>query len=382
MNLLFVDDEELILNGLRRSLYNTGWKITCRNSAEAALELLKSEEFDVIISDMQMPGMDGLALLKITADLYPGMIRIVLSGYADQESSLKTSFVAHQWLNKPCEKEILVEALKKIEIGLQHLPSNEIRATIGATGTLPSPPYTYIKIRQILSGSSASFEEVANIITLDPALTAKVLQLTNSAFFAQGPTIVDIREAIVRLGCDLVSQVVLLSEIYAQGSDSDYQNQLGGHLHALVTSKLASEIAPQDLKSEATLAGLLHDVGKHTLIRAYPEHADAYIAAHNNRHNQIQLVELEEKLFLSNHAQTGAYLLLLWGFPSSIVEGVLYHHNPKKLMQEDFTIATSIYIANDIAHHQEPDQALVERFNLQAYLPKWKEMIAILESEN
>jgi HD-like signal output (HDOD) protein/CheY-like chemotaxis protein len=382
MKILFVDDEPLILSAIQRSLFDTDWEIICAESGEEALEILPIEKPDVIVSDMRMPNMNGAELLEKVFALYPDTVRIILSGQSDQKTALQTSFVAHQWLDKPCNQEVLTDTLKRIDTALHELPSKDIKAAVGQASTLPSPPSTFIEIYKLLSTGAANTESVANIIEKDPALTAKMLQLTNSAFFLRGSKITNVNDAIVRLGLDLVNRVVLLTESYSKTPGDNFLNVGEEQLHGLIISKLAAQIAPKELKEPAMLAGLLHEIGKHVLIQAFPGEADEYMSILKQGYNS-ELIVSERKLFHTDHAQIGAYLLFLWGFPAPVVSGVLYHHNIPMLLQRGFGVSATIYIANMLAHELDPNPMLIEHFKLQTQLTEWKNMAnALLEREN
>lgn len=111
--ILFVDDEQKILEGLRRRLHpmRHEWKMTFVTSGAEALETLMACPFDVVVSDMRMPGMDGAQLLAEVMRSYPKVVRIILSGYSDQEQLLKAEGSAHQFLPKPCETDAIKAAI-------------------------------------------------------------------------------------------------------------------------------------------------------------------------------------------------------------------------------------------------------------------------------
>src|SRR5579859_4207949 len=125
---LFVDDERRILEGLQRMLrhYRKQWEMTFANSGAEALSILAGGRYDVIVSDMRMPGMDGAQLLETVRKLYPGMIRIVLSGHTDMEAAIRAVPVAHQFLAKPCDPDKLQAAID---------PSNEADPMVTDDGT-------------------------------------------------------------------------------------------------------------------------------------------------------------------------------------------------------------------------------------------------------
>ncbi len=107
--ILFVDDEVSILDGLKRMLrpMRTEWEMSFAPGGEPALALLASSPFDVIVTDMRMPGMDGASLLEAVREKYPNVLRIILSGYTELQASIRAVPVAHQFLLKPCDPEML-----------------------------------------------------------------------------------------------------------------------------------------------------------------------------------------------------------------------------------------------------------------------------------
>jgi len=107
--IIFVDDEPKVLNGIRRFLYpmRREWDMSFACSGAQALEIMSHGPFDVIVTDVRMPGMDGTELLARVRDLHPAVVRIVLSGHSDRDLRLKAAASAHKYLSKPCGAESL-----------------------------------------------------------------------------------------------------------------------------------------------------------------------------------------------------------------------------------------------------------------------------------
>ncbi|MBT6488866.1 MAG: response regulator, partial [Deltaproteobacteria bacterium] len=99
MKILFVDDEPLILEGLQNLLrrFRKKWAMSFAVGADEALEKLDIETFDIVITDMRMPGLSGAELLKRVRETHPGTARIMLSGYSEEETILQALPVAHQY---------------------------------------------------------------------------------------------------------------------------------------------------------------------------------------------------------------------------------------------------------------------------------------------
>lgn len=115
IRILFVDDETNILDGLRRMLrcMKHEWDMEFVENGLEALKLIEQEPFDVVVSDMLMPGMDGFELLTQVKQRYPMIVRIIFSGYLEREMILKSIKLAHQYLSKPCAAETLISKVKQ-----------------------------------------------------------------------------------------------------------------------------------------------------------------------------------------------------------------------------------------------------------------------------
>lgn len=129
MKLLFVDDEPRILSGIRRALYQTGWKISIADGPEAALAAIETLQPDVVISDAMMPVMNGVELLELIGIRWPRIARYVLSGQAEESIVLKGSQVTHGWFTKPCSHALLSEQLLIVEQVTEKLPAGDIELT-------------------------------------------------------------------------------------------------------------------------------------------------------------------------------------------------------------------------------------------------------------
>lgn len=115
IRVLFVDDETAILEGLRNRLRGLRrvWQMAFAVGAEEALAELSRREYDVIVTDMRMPGMDGATLLQRVRAAYPHMVRIVLSGQTGKKCLLRVLPIAHRFLAKPCETDDLRAAVER-----------------------------------------------------------------------------------------------------------------------------------------------------------------------------------------------------------------------------------------------------------------------------
>jgi len=390
---LFVDDEPRILEGLRRMLrpQRHEWDMAFAPGGEAALALMEASPFDVIVSDMRMPGIDGATLLTRVREKYPQVVRIALSGQSSLSSALRAVPVAHQFLAKPCDAEMLRVAIERA-CHLKTLLSDEaIRRTVGALGELPSLPRTYQALTLALSDPDTSLQRVARIVEQDVGISAKILQLVNSAFFGIAHSMTNIQSAVSYLGINTLKSLVLSVEVFhvfatkaplPGFSLEDLQH------HARLTASIVARLPiPKHLADIALVGAMLHDVGK--LIQAWklPEGFGRLLREAREEHCLLHKVEAREYGF--SHAEIGAYLLGLWGLPYAVVEAVALHHGPNRVPHQTFDAVSAVYVANLLAHELEAsahgvpaeygleaNQGDLAALGVQNDLPEWRAMAA------
>jgi len=356
--ILFVDDEPRVLEGLQRTLrpHRHEWDMAFAPGAEAALALLEASPFDVIgVSDMRMPGVDGAALLSRVRELYPQMVRIVLSGQTELAVALRAVPVAHQFLAKPCDASMLRVAVERACHLKDLLNDESICRIVGSMGELPSLPRVYEELTQALASPDASLAHIARIVERDVAISAKILQLVNSAFFGLAQPITTIRGAVSYLGINMLKNLVLSVEVFrAFKADKKVAGFSLERLqkHAQLTARVASRLpAQKHLADVVMVAALLHDVGKLILAWKLP---DRFLQALDRARAEGRPMHAVEKdLSGVTHAEIGAYLLGLWGLPYAIVEAVAHHHAPDRVPHTTFDALAAVYVANLLAHEEE-----------------------------
>lgn len=386
MRVLFVDDEPQILRGITRMLESEedDWDVETAESGHEALDLLEEESVDVIVSDMKMPGMDGAALLDEVSRLYPATVRIILSGQANKESVYRAISPMHQYLSKPCDSDELRETITRAcalrEI-IQQAKSNQLLCGITS---LPSLPGIYQNLVSEIRSDECSLAKIGKLISQDPAMTAKILQLVNSAIFGVRSTVNSPIQAASLIGTDTLKSLVLSMSVFRalEGTQppgfsidqiSTHCVQVGNLCHQIALIENFSEEAV----NEAFTSGLLHDVGKLMIASYAPE--DFELSVEMSKRESIPLVEAERKIIGLGHDGIGAYLLALWGLPQSIVESVCFHHSPDQCLSNGLTSAAVVYLANGIVSgatdedsdgHQVFNQFVAE-MNLKDRVPLW-----------
>src|SRR5579863_2413558 len=206
IRILFVDDEPLILEGLQRSLrpFRKEWSAAYAAGGEEALAMLQREPFDVIVTDMRMPGMDGAMLLAEVTCRYPDILRMVLSGQSDLESVVKSAGATHQYLTKPCSIEVLRNVVNRTVSLRQLLNNASLMQVVSRMRSIPSVPPLYVELTHCLKSRDGSLDKASAIIQKDMGMSAKVLQLANSGLFGAPGRIGCTREAVSYLGLETI----------------------------------------------------------------------------------------------------------------------------------------------------------------------------------
>ena len=394
--ILFVDDEPRILEGLQRMLrpQRTEWEMAFAPGGEAALAMLEAEAFDVIVTDMRMPVVDGAALLEIVREKYPAMLRVILSGYTELEASLRAVPVAHQFLLKPCDPDSLRVAIERATSLLEALNSKMLTGLVGSLQDLPSVPRAFSELRDALADPETSIDRIVKIVEQDVAISAKVLQLVNSAFFGVTREVADLRTAVSYLGISILQNLVLSLEAFR--CFQPRKPILGFsleqfHEHSQLAAKIAGAV-PGKSKAGGVAVGaaLLHDIGKLVIAERAPEHLAR--AIEGAQVEKRPLYAVEEELIGVSHAEVGAYLLSLWGLPYPLVEAVAYHHHPDRIPQDKLGVLAIVYLSNLLAHEHdkqademagyvtdEINAGVVEQAGLEGELETWRDKVEELK---
>jgi HD-like signal output (HDOD) protein/CheY-like chemotaxis protein len=389
--ILFVDDESNILDGIRRLLHadRKRWDMEFAIGGEAALRACEAGRFDVVVSDMRMPGMDGATLLGHIRDLYPSTARLILSGFADVKLATRSVAVAYRVLSKPCSGPELQATIERVCTLQDIFCTPELRRIIGTIGELPSLSRTYSALAQAVNDPAASLASVAEIVEQDVAMSAKILQLVNSAFFGLAQKVTNIQSAVAYLGMNTIQNLALASDTFRVfvpdariPKDFCETIQQNSQRVALIARALPMDRGVRDV---TVIAALLHDVGKLVLASKMPDEFCA-VLSRMQEHGCVQF-EAEEQLLGISHAEVGAYLLGLWGINSLTVEAIAHHHHPDRIPHSGFDSSAAVYVANLLAHEidihpsdlygkelSEPDRTCLETLGVLKQFPAFREL--------
>lgn len=386
--ILFVDDEPRVRDQLQRLLrpFAAEWDTTLVASGDEALAQLESRTFDVLVTDLAMPGMSGPDLLRAAQERFPKVVRFVLAPPSEQPGVMACAAMIHQFISRPCEPDELREAINRacdMEASIRFENTGRL---VGRMDQLPSLPAIYTQLVDKMRDPECGIDDVAELVARDISLTARVLKLVNSAFFGLRQQVSSLNEAVNYLGLDTLKALVLSINAFSHFEKSS----LGGLSldslwnHSLLTAGCAKLIAEMETGNaravdEAFVAAMLHDTGKLVLAANFgADYATAAAAAAAAPEPGTDgMLAAEEATFGATHADVGGYLFRLWGLPGAIVDAVTWHHDPMGSADDGFGPLACVHAANAWTHCNEEGgggrikREYFERLGLADRLPDW-----------
>jgi len=328
--ILFVDDDPQLLAGLGKALrkHRDRWTMVFADSGDAALAEVRRGAFDVMMSDMRMPVMDGAELLAHIRDEDPSTIRMILSGFSDRTAIVRALPVAHQFFNKPCLLAELSAAIDRACELRAMFANPAVRDVIAALGPLPAAPSVYHELAAMAGGVDPAVDAIAAVIERDAGLCARMLQAASPPFFGLDHPMRSIGEAAACIGVDMVVGLALAAHGFALAGDRELPGlslpELSNHSFAIARAA-RDRVTDHQVASDAFIAGMVHDIGRLIIAAALPE-ADAEIARQMREPGAARSA-VERGVLGTSHAEIGAYLLGLWGLPLPIIDAIAHHND-------------------------------------------------------
>jgi HD-like signal output (HDOD) protein len=339
--ILLVDAAAAALSRLQQGLrqQRPEWDTVAATSAAAALESLAQQRFDAIVSDIGTADMDGPQLLGQVRDRHPNVVRLCLSDSVDDDAFLRAMPVTHQFLSKPCNVDTLCDVLERICSLRDILQQPAIHELIGNLKALPATPQTFQALSDAIAQPNAHSADIAQIVSKDTALSVKVLQLANSAFYRRGTPVTSIQAAITYAGLEMIKSLALSACVFSalDASPSAAKRLRDLQARSLRKAHFARMLLRESRHAdEAFTAALLLDIGQAVLALSAPEKFEQMIESARATGRAWHEVELE--VFGAAHPEVGAYLLGLWGLPLDLIEAVAYHHTPSQVHVADAVV--------------------------------------------
>ena len=379
VNILIAEDEANIALALTTIVRKaTGGNVTTVNNGQSALDALHKGEYDLLISDWNMPVMTGIDLLsKVRANKRTEQLPFLMLTARADAGSVKAALVSGvtDYIAKPFDKDKLVEKVHKflgaklrqnaaaavddtkplsvIEAVAAKLRNNAI--------TFPILPEVAFKAVEVINSVDVSLQEVTNIIKVDAGLTSKIIAVANSPHYRAVVPIQDLQYAIGRIGLRDSGNIILMQTTRGLFNSENplfehCQRLLWSHSLATATgARLIGKKLEHPFPERLYAAGMLHDMGKVLLIQVLMELA--------NIRDDINEQSVDETLD-ALHVEFGVALLKRWEFPTNFIEVARDHHNHDRM--REYSLDTQIVSYANLLTRQmgmslhAPDQGAAE----------------------
>lgn len=390
--ILVVDDMPIFREPIAASLRREGYETVCASNGKEALQEVERQRPDLILLDLAMPVMDGIACLKVLRQnpANKDIPVLILSALSEREAVteaarlgvqgylLKSQFSLGDLLARVREKAPNTQTTPP-----QQAPAPQASSHPQSTKEAPPPqklqppakltkeetleraqrgvqlravPAVLQHVLSLTRSRSSCVEEVGNAIRQDHALSLKVMKVANSSFFGSGKKAQNVTEATQRLGMAGVRNAVMAILTIEQFSDADVGGLIPQRFweHSLATAVLA-DLAGQMIEARDVdhlfLAGLLHDIGRLVLSSTFPTEYEWIVrtAAMGGE----GLLNLERQVFGLSHDQLSPVVLRQWETPDQIIDAVASHEiTPKQLLHSGSAgqPALIVGLANRLAH--------------------------------
>lgn len=388
-HILLADADANALEEFRQAL-GEQWIVKFAGTGAAALEELKKQPYDGLVASLYLPDLGTAQFLNKVRSKYPKTVRFVVASEKDRDRVVKEVLGAHQFLIRPFDADGLRTIIERALAFDLWMESDKLHKLVARMRSLPTVPALYLEIVASLKSPDSTTEEVGEMISKDMAITTKLLQVINSAYFGLPRTVTSAAEAVGLLGFETVKSMVMAVKLlnhYDRLKIADFSveqlwkhsTEVAHHARKLVLMQTGDRM----LAEEAFTAGLMHDVGKAVLAANFTEqyHGAQSLA----RKQRIPMWEVEKEIFGASHGEIGAYLLGLWGLPLGVLEAAALHHQPARAANKVFTSLTAVHAADVLQHESEPqvegeappnlDVEYLAEIGMLECLPAWREEV-------
>jgi len=357
MRLLLVDDVDDRMDRLEAGIEQAQptWRVTRAVDTRDAAQLVSVAECDAIVAVGSGHPARIVELLTQARKHRPSMLRIAVSDNEAGLAGLAKAEVAHRVLVTPLDTPRLIQSLKSVRSLETMLGSSVLRERIAKITRLPPAPTVALALIRENAAGTASMASIARQVHGDAALAAKVLQLSNSAFFSRGQPILEIERALTRLGMDAVVNLVLAVQSFI---NTDLQNR--AILASQIAMQVVRDVNQTALGPVAATASTLAYIGRLLDVR------EDEVNLRSVRYD-------DDTPDLPVESVAGAYLLSLWGLPWPIIEAVAFHQNPTAASEENFGLTTAVHTACALADGKPLDQDWLEFLDAMEHVPMWEE---------
>ena len=230
------------------------------------------------------------------------------------------------------------------------LTPQDIRRAVARIERLSTVPHLLAEMLQVIDNPNSGARDLEAVIATDPAVTANVVRVANSAFYGFPRQVATVTDAAVLLGFEEVKRVVLAVSVF------DLTGMYRGGtfrredvwMHSLACA-IAADLLQHDLRARlpySYTAGLLHDIGKIVIDQFFPEHMQEILQAIERE--GVDMIQAERQTLGVTHADIGYLLGKVWKFPPVLTDAIRFHHDPLRC-KGSYVLTSIVHVANHVA---------------------------------
>ena len=392
--LLFAGGDAAWFSQIERDIrcLQPNWRCTYSADSKQMLEKWASGSFFALVVDGKMT--DGPGLVKALEKEIAQTICLVRCNTHDRAAAAHWKGTGVAFVSEEGDASVLAASVKRAARLRDWMADAAIKKLVAQIRKLPAQPKLHTEVSTELQSPSGSLDTVGRLISQDPVMSAKILQVVNSAFFGMSREISDTTESVMVLGAERIKALILLAAAFSQYSNAKCPGfsiePIWGH--SLQVGLFARAIALAETKNTRTAeaaftAGLLHDIGKLVLAGNLPEMYGTVMRLRTSRN--VTTREAEMEMLGTSHAELGACLLATWGLPLPILEAIAWHHQPERSDEHGFSLLAAVHAANAFSQEQTPGDFERAKINT-AYLinaglgdcaGRWREICGVSDAQ-
>jgi len=341
---------------IKEVLGNLRFDMTVAANTEDAYDLLTKKNFDIIVSEFDLDGTDGIKFLQYAASLNNFSTRLIVGSSSNEDTIIKAIIkgIACAYIDSSANRQLIMSKLADMARVHTSMDNRRIRQIHNGSNSFPIVISIYETLMNAIN-NDLPIGKIAQIVSGDVTLTSKILHVANSAFYGSFAG-TSVEKAIMFMGLNTVKDIVLMHSLSANLNMTAEQNQ---YFEATVTHSVDTNYylhCISHIYRECSLSplnnsvGIIHDIGKIIQLVFFPlEFRSISEYREDNPNTDYFTCEKESGNFAINHAEIGAYFLKMWNFNQYAVESALFHHTPELASANTKPCVEALFLANTLS---------------------------------
>jgi len=359
-HVLIVDDIPVRAERLEQQLLECrpAWRIGLAFGPREAREVLRARKWSAVVAADSRGARGVIDVLCATRDQCPGAMRVAIVDGELATRGVVAASVAHRVKTGRPQAGSLASAIASAQLLESLLSDRSLRDRIARIERLPSNPGIALTLMRENVEGTAYIPAIAQRLLGDAPLSARLLQLSNTAYYARGTPILQIERALTRLGLNTVISLIFALEAFPSARDAKLQSR--AMLSAQIATRVLRDMGQVQLAPVAATAATLANIGK--LLPLVGMNAGC-ASPFDTRNDALRALRL--------HSLAGAYLLCLWGLPWPIVGAVAFKDQPALAAEDGFGITAAVHVACALADGESVDEEFLESVDAARHAPSW-----------